>query len=273
MKHGTNTAYLSKGCRCDECRASRSKHQKRYMYDRARGVARLVDAQPLRDHVDALYAAGMSQWDITLAAGWKSRNALADAYRRAKVTPRTMARVLAVQAPPASRRNGYVDATGSRRRLQALAVMGWPTREIAARLGNLDAQTYVYIANGRTKTIRRRTEQAIAALYDELWDQPGPSARTRSIALRKGWLPPLAWDDDAMDDPAAEPHVDGVPRLRARGRRPHELVEDYHDTWDYHLGDLDVAAARLGMSRNALEKNLSRARQAGLHVRDKESVA
>lgn len=273
MNHGTTTAYMTHGCRCDVCRTTHAKRQKRYRLDRARGVQRLVDAQPLRDHVDALVAAGMSQWDIAIAAGWKSRNALADAYRRAKVTPRTMQRVLAVTAPPVQRRNGYVDATASRRRLQALAVMGWPTRQIAARLGNLDAQTYVYIANGRTRTIRRRTQEAIAELYDELWDVPGPSQRTRSIALGKGWLPPLAWDDDDIADPAATPHVDGIPRLRRSGRRAHEVAEDFHDTWEYHGGDLNVAADRLGMSRNTLEQNLNRARQRGIAVRSKESAA
>ena len=38
---------------------------------------------------------------------------------------------------------------------------------------------------------------------------PGPSARIRGDALRRGWHSPLLWDDD-IDDPAARP---------ARGRR------------------------------------------------------
>lgn len=272
VKHGTTTAYCTAKCRCEVCRTSWNRHQKRYRLDRERGVARLVDATPLRDHVDALTAAGMSQWDITVAAGWKSRNALADAYRRAKVTPRTLQRVLAVTAPPVSRRNGYVDATGARRRLQALAVIGWPSREIADRLGRLDHQTYLYIMSGRTQTIRRRTADDVARLYDELWDQAGPSARTRTLALRKGWVPPLAWDDDDIDDPQATPSL-GEARPGARGRSPEEFVEDWHDTWDYHLGDIDVAAARLGMKRSTVDQHLSRARREGLPIRVKENAA
>jgi hypothetical protein len=271
VKHGTSTAYMTHKCRCDVCRTEHSRRQKRYRVDKARGVAKLVDAEPLRDHVDKLYAAGMSQWDITIAAGWKSRNALADAYRRDKVTPRTMQRVLAVTAPPVTRRNGYVDATASRRRLQALAVMGWPTRGIAARLGNLDAQTYVYIQNGRTKTIRRRTEQAIADLYDELWDQRGPAARTRSIALRKGWLPPLAWDDETIDDPAATGHGAGwEPRKRDRDA----LVEDFTEL-RRNGATFAACAMRLGMTEKALERALYRARQDGFDIPDfgKESAA
>lgn len=275
MQHGTSTAYLTHGCRCENCRTEQSRRQKRYRLDRARGVARLVDAQPLREHVEALQAAGMSQWDITLAAGWKSRNALADACRRDKVTPRTMARVLAVAAPPVSRRNGYVDATASRRRLQALAVLGWPTRTIAARLGNLDAQTYIYIANGRTRTIRRRTEDAIAQLYDELWDAPGPSKRTRSIALSKGWVPPLAWDEDSIADPAAKPvGADSTARwMHTRGDYK-ALVEDFTDM--RRTGTTFAACAmRLGMSEQALERSLYRARAKGFAVPEfnKENAA
>lgn len=256
MKHGTSTAYVTHKCRCDICRSEHSKRQKRYRLDRARGVQKLVDAQPLRDHVDRLYVAGMSQWDITIAAGWKSRNALADAYRRDKVTPRTLQRVLAVTAPPVERRNGYVDATGSRRRLQALAVMGWSTRRIAAHLGNLDAQTYQFIQSGRNRTIRRRTAEAIAGLYDELWDKPGPSDRTRSHALRKGWVPPLAWDDEEIDRPEATPHGDGwQPRKRDRAA----LVEDVAELQSHGL-PLPAIAQRLGMTEVALERALYRAK-------------
>ena len=271
MTHGTSYAYVAHKCRCDVCRREHARRQKRYRLDRARGVQRLVDAQPLRDHVAALTAAGMSQWDITIAAGWKSRNALADALRRSKVTPRTMQRVLAVSVPPVSRRNGYVDATASQRRLQALAVMGWPTREIAARLGNLDAQTYVYIANGRTRTIRRRTEDAIAALYDELWDQPGRSARTRTIALRKGWAPPLAWDDDTIADPDAQPHGEHwQPRKRDRAA----VVEDFTEMRSAGATFANCAM-RLGMTEQALERLLYRAKADGLTVPDfnKENAA
>jgi len=264
MKHGTTTAYLQHGCRCDECRSNHARHQKRYRLDRARGVQRLVDAQPLREHVDKLTAAGMSQWDITIAAGWKSRNALADAYRRVNVHPATLARVLAVTAPPASRRNGYVDATGSRRRLQALAVMGWSTRRIARELGNLDPQTYQYIESGRTKTIRRRTAQAITELYDRLWSQQGPSPRSTRVALTKGWVPPLAWDDDEIDDPKASPRSSGWVPKSQRDRQ--QVVEDFLDTWDHHGGRVDIAAHRLNMTISALDRALHRAKREGAEI-------
>jgi hypothetical protein len=36
------------------------------------------------------------------------------------------------------------------------------------------------------------TAAAVRALYDGLWDRPGPCERTRSRALASGWAPPMA---------------------------------------------------------------------------------
>lgn len=264
MRHPSLYAYTQHKCRCEPCVTHHYRHQKRYTVDRAAGRAHLVDAQPLRDHVALLTAAGMSQWDITIAAGWKSRNALACALKADRVTPKTMSRVMAITTPPVTRRNGYVDATGSRRRLQALSVMGYTFRNIAHRLGNLDQSTYVYIANGETATIRRRTAQSIAELYDELWDKPGASKRSTCIALRKGYAPPLAWDDDTIDDPGARPT--GIAGKRVSSKRRAEMVEDFIDTLGTHGGDTYAAAERLCIPVDTLERALYRAKADGVDV-------
>jgi transcriptional regulator with XRE-family HTH domain len=94
-------------------------------------------------------------------------------------------------------------SVGTRRRLQALAAIGWSAEELGARLG-ITAQ-----ALRRTRShegpVERRTHERVIALYDEISMTPGPSKRARSLAVRNGWAPPLAWDDDALDDPNAEP--------------------------------------------------------------------
>lgn len=95
-----------------------------------------------------------------------------------------------------------VDATGTRRRIHALAAIGWSAGELATRYG------YDRTAIGKwtqTPEVHVTTRDRVAALYEELWDIPGPSERVRQIAATRGWLPPLAWDDDAIDDPAAQP--------------------------------------------------------------------
>ena len=45
-----------------------------------------------------------------------------------------------------------------------------------------------------------------------------------------------------------------------------DVVEDFEWTRDYHRGDLSLAAQRLGMSVDALEQMLYRARRKGYAV-------
>lgn len=96
-----------------------------------------------------------------------------------------------------------VDPTGSRRRVQALAAIGWPLGMICLRMGLVSSKPPRFLYEG--KTISVRSAEAIARIYDELSMTPGPSTSTRKRALRKGWPPPLAWDDDSIDDPEAKP--------------------------------------------------------------------
>jgi hypothetical protein len=93
------------------------------------------------------------------------------------------------------------DNAGTVRRLQALSAIGWGLVDLSAETGMAIA------ALGRlragTHATHRRTRQTIAELYDRLSMTPGPSQRARDYAARAGWLPPLAWDDDDIDDPGA----------------------------------------------------------------------
>jgi lambda repressor-like predicted transcriptional regulator len=249
MTHGTLTAYFARGCRCDDCCTTARRYNKRLRLDRHRGLSRLVDATPARDHVAALLAGGMSFRAISIAAGWRSRNALDEALKRDRVQRRTLARILAVTPDSDTRHDGYVDATGSRRRLQALAVVGWPTRAVAGWLGHADHSTVLDVRSGRLRTVRRRTATAIADAYDAHWDEPGPSERTRRHAARSGWLPPMAWDDDLIDDPAHRPDPDVRRRPDGRGT-PREDVLELLAQGETHA----AIAARLGISEAAVDR-------------------
>ena len=259
MKHGTLTAYAKHGCRCEPCRAAAAKASKAWRRDNYLGVVKLVDAQPLKDHVAMLMAAGMSFRAIALTAGYTSRNALADSMTRSRVRPATMARILAVSPQRDNRRDGYVDATGSRRRLQALAVNGYSTRDLAARLGHRQAKTVQDIGSGKTPTVRYRTMDAIRDLYEELWDRPGGNARSASIAKARGWLPALAWDDDLIDDPAHEP--EDVRRTSLRGGGSGITLEDIEDARSQGYETAEQIGWRLGVTKHAVAQILSRAGQ------------
>jgi hypothetical protein len=92
-----------------------------------------------------------------------------------------------------------VDATGTRRRLQALIAIGWPRRALAERLGTRPANIL------RQRRVRAGTARRVARVYDQLSMTPGPDPRCAEAARRRGWAPPLAWDDDQIDDPRAQP--------------------------------------------------------------------
>jgi hypothetical protein len=163
-----------------------------------------------------------------------------------------------------------MDATGSRRRLQALAARGWSERALAAEYGpGGHCNALARIFRGQP-AVTPAVAQRIEDLYDRLWDQP-PPARTKSQrvgaslaaanAARRGWPPPLAWDDDEIDDPAASPH----PWKRPPHWRSEDLVAEYLELarWGYSR---KAAAARLGTTKDAIEKAVVR-------VRDKQAAA
>lgn len=101
-----------------------------------------------------------------------------------------------------------IDATGTRRRMQALAFMGWPTTVLCDLLGTTQAQTHKLLRNERVSI---PTAERVRAVYDQVWNvEPPGGARvyTMNRARSLGWVGPLAWDDDTIDDPDAIPEVD-----------------------------------------------------------------
>ncbi|WP_018685430.1 helix-turn-helix domain-containing protein [Actinokineospora enzanensis] len=107
-----------------------------------------------------------------------------------------------------------VDATGTRRRIQALMVLGWSLAALTARLG-LARTNYSLKRILDQQHVRRTTAERVSALYDELWGCPGPSDQVREVALAAGYCSALAWDDETIDDPTARPVLTGT-RVRSR---------------------------------------------------------
>lgn len=100
----------------------------------------------------------------------------------------------------------WVDATGTNRRIQALLALGWPIKTIAAELGYASPRSHPYkLVKTPTGRVHRTMAVKVAKLYDRLSMTIGPSARTASRAARAGYLVPLVWDDEQLDDPKAKP--------------------------------------------------------------------
>lgn len=102
------------------------------------------------------------------------------------------------------------DGTGTIRRLQALATLGWSTDLLESELGCIHGDLDAALAGRPVTSV---TQLLVADGFERLWNTP-PTAYTsrgrRMIELTKahadesGWLAPLAWDH-RIDDPTYRP--------------------------------------------------------------------
>lgn len=107
-------------------------------------------------------------------------------------------------------RRPMVDATGTRRRLQALAMVGHGTVIIARRIGDLVHPSYLNSArNGDTDRVREDVAQALADVYPQLCEEL-PVKNSNGVAeaaYERGWAAPDEWAGQDLDDPAARPRI------------------------------------------------------------------
>ena len=140
------------------------------------------------------------------------------------------------------------DVTGTERRLRALVAIGYMQSEIAREMGTHESWLSRLIG-GYGRTVNAATVARVKEVYDRLAMTPGPSDRARRHAKAKGWPPPLAWDEDTIDDPAATPDV---------GRRETVTFEDrYTELRELGYHDLQIVS-KLGIKPESLLRQLDR---------------
>lgn len=277
---GTRSRYNFAGCRCAEC----TEAQRVYHADRRRKVAYKrwnpwVDAEPARQHVKALQAAGLGRARIGELAGmdqcaiWRLEHGNP---KRGKLPPfqireDTADRILAVTASLETlAAYATVDATGSRRRLQALVAVGWSQRRLAARLGVDPTNMTSLMKRPRVLATRAR---AIRELYEELWDTEPECrstqerlgvARSKEFAAARKWAKPMDWDDETIDDPDARPR-----KVKAEPKWVDPVAVERALKGDaVSLSKAEaVEVARLGT-----ERGMSAAQIAEITDRDKRSI-
>jgi transcriptional regulator with XRE-family HTH domain len=244
------------GTRPAPVRSAHAAYERRRLY--LAGTGRWqprTGAAPARAHIARLQQQHMTLQQVAAAAGVGDRSVSAIRAGQAHVRPATAAAILAV-APAARPETGLVPATGTVRRLRALMLAGWPASVLAGELG------YQTHALRRLATSGQFTPAPTASgarvLYDRLWDKPGPSERTSRNAVQRGWAPAMAWDDDTIDDPAAQPQ--GIrPARRGSYRRAADVIEDAEELIRWGLTPAQ-AAERLGISRASLDQARRRRR-------------
>ena len=149
-----------------------------------------------------------------------------------------------------------IPARGTLRRLQALQAIGWTLQAIGEKCG-MTLTTVSKLADPAHDRVTRRTAERIDRAYREMALTPGPSDRGRGLSAKKGYIPPIAWNDIDRDE-APEFRTDAaiVAEFQARkqagettkelGGLVVELVENGHSQ--------NEAGRLLGLSPNAVSR-------------------
>lgn len=203
------------------------------------------DGAPAREHVLALRALGWTYGTISEVAKISTfvPHKLASGATR-RVLRETEEKILALPLTPVPSTRG-VDGTGTYRRLEALQWLGWPMSVIGADLG---LKTYsLTTMRGRGEPVSFRIAQAAVVLFEKYAHIPGPSKQTATKAQQKGWSPPLAWDDDTIDDPTAKPNVGKFRRLTHD-----DAVAEYR-----HLHQLGLSDNQIGVKLGLVPRSIN----------------
>lgn len=222
-QHGTRACYTLDCCRCAPCAAASTAYESNRVRQHAYGRwDNLVDAEPARQHIRSLGEQGMGRHRVQLVAGlsegqlWKLMygTTKADGSRTPskRIRREISERILQIQLDPAD--GALVPAVGATRRVQALVALGWSQARICTALGFRFPTQLTDLVKGRLTQITVGHDRRVRKAYDRLSMQLPPASnqrerisvsRARNLAKARGWLPPLAWDDEALDDPSAMP--------------------------------------------------------------------
>ncbi len=220
-QHGTYACYVLDRCRCRPCADANTAYERERIRQTAYGRWNpYVPAEPARTHLRALMAAGMGWKRIARAAGLSPSvvypilygKKVGDTHRPPvrRLRQETADRLLAVELDLAD--GVPIDGTGTRRRLRALVAIGYSISSLARRLGWSTANLHRLVTSDAR--VAAGAARLVGELYDELSMTPFTgteqrsrisASRARNLAARNGWAPPLAWDDETLDDPDARP--------------------------------------------------------------------
>lgn len=207
--------------RCNERQPeSRGLCHRCYLFTRTRQVAygrwesMYVDAEPARQHVLAMRAAGIGRRRLAELSGVPGTTIcdliVGRPHRghppRAQILRRSADALLAVPVPEVPvdvvAESTPVCAVGATRRLQALVAGGYQLDDLTTRLG-MSRSSVSRLTKGDTSA-KASTVRAVRELFAQLQLTPGPSDLARTHGARLGWPLPFDWDEDDIDDPAVQ---------------------------------------------------------------------
>ncbi len=212
-----------------------------------------IPSEPTRAHVQALRDKGIGVARISELSG-VDHASISDitAGVYASVRRRTHDAIVAIPIPDRIVDGGaMLPSVGTARRIRALSRVGHSQTSIATRFCvNVQVINRILVQPYVTSLWAAR----ISDLYEELQLSHGPSGIARRRAEAKGWPPPLAWDDDTIDDPKAKP-LHNAHRKVTFAERYQELRE--------HAGvtDIGLIAERLNIEPDSVKAQIRRYRE------------
>ena len=263
--HNKLTCVKHYQCKLPECVERYRAYQRDRYHGRVAGTWQpLEDAEPVRQHILTLHAAGFTNVRISELTRLPFETVIGftrtygnSGYRKARkrrCTREVAARILALD--PATAKPGITDATGTRRRLQALVAAGWPMEHLGPRI-SLSCRTVRALI--RQERVYGRTAEAVVQLFDELKNaRPerrgvtrASAARSRTYAKARNWPTIGYWATrmDVIDDPDFVPEY-GLTRAEVIAQEAQWLMKE---------GGLDRAGAaeRLGVHKSYVDQALS----------------
>lgn len=236
-RHGeVRTCYALHRCGCDECReaATASENRRGRLMAYGRYDSGLVDAAPVREHLETLQKFGIGYMRVARVAGVSKTATRSLVYGREdyvhgvkgprhgevkkRIKREVAERILAVEPTLdlLGKRVAF-PAVGTHRRIQALMCLGWSMTKIGALIGADETSISRTLRETHVGAGRARD---IVALYDGLWNS-APDAvtkwekiavsRSKRYAAEHGFIPPMGWDDiDTDPEPPTPDLYDGA---------------------------------------------------------------
>jgi hypothetical protein len=262
--HNALTCYTDYGCRKVECVERYNIRNAARLRAHRNGTwsQRYVDAEPVRQHLIALEAAGIGAGWVAATTGLSIQTVRdflrshpnRSRGRKQRTSPEIAAKILAVTEE--SHVRGRLPGTGTTRRIQALVTAGWPLRAIASQSGI----SWPYMSTLlHREIVFASTHNAAAEAYARIARKSplrhgvsaAQSKRARNWGAREGWPPPRYWAKypDAIDDPHFTPEY-GLTKPELRAEEARWLVTTAG------LARTEVAA-RLGMTFGEVDAALA----------------
>lgn len=235
--------------------------RRKYELDMLRGIShKPMPAEPIRQRLLALLEQGATAESIGIAASVSGRTILNITEGRYKTVRRPAALILSrltlADILADDRDGGFVPALGARRRIQALMALGY-THEHMHRIAGVHTSRVLTPKGGQFVT--RAMFDAIATMYERLSIRLGPSELTRTRSRKRGYVPPLCWDEGTIDDPAARPIGAG---WRPINRGSNGAAAEDTAFLLATGASIDEIARRRGITVNAVEQTVARIKAA-----------